>query len=458
VLIRTAFEPNPRARAIIAALAFACSCGARPAPPHLFLITVDTLRADHTGIGGYERATTPHLDALAREALVFEQAITLVPKTGPSLATHWTGLPPEAHGVTTNKLALPADVPVLAERLADAGFDTAAFVSNPILSRKKGFARGFARYSEYPKDEGLADLTRDFLAWASERSWETPSFVWIHLIDPHGPYTPPENLRERFTSDALFRNELRRVPLDYQPAPGAPPNSSLGALPPYQRLGTEDRVAYFVSQYDAEIVAMDEAVGSVLAFLRENDLFEDAGIVFTSDHGESLGEHDYYFEHGWFVHDATLRVPLVVKAPDHDDAGRIAVQVSNLDTLPTLLAMAGVEASAALPGRDLLAELEPRAFLVRNPASYPENLRALRTPEYKLVRNLDTGREQLFALTTDPNEERDVAAEQPERLDEMRRIFDVLASRDGKPASKPVVVEVDERERALLERLGYTDR
>ena len=134
---------------IIAVLSVLGIAGCAENRPHLFLITADTLRADHTSLHGYARDTTPHLETLAADAWVFEQAVTLVPKTGPSFATHFTGLVPERHGVTSNRFALPETAPVLAELLAAAGYATAAFVANPILAPRKGFARGFERYDEF---------------------------------------------------------------------------------------------------------------------------------------------------------------------------------------------------------------------------------------------------------------------------------------------------------------------
>jgi arylsulfatase A-like enzyme len=427
----------------------------------LFLITADTLRADHTSLHGYARRTTPHLEALAADGLAFEQAVTLVPKTGPSFATHFTGLEPGRHGVTSNRFALPETAPVLAELLAAAEYATAAFVANPILAPRKGFGRGFERYEEFGKQDSLEPQLRAFFAWAERHDWSTPTFVWFHTIDPHGPYTPPEALRERFVGDALFEAERRRVPLDYELPDGVPPNRVLGALPRYQRVGDEDRVAWYISQYDAEIVAVDEALGSLLDFLRARELYAPSGIVFTSDHGESLGEHDYYFEHGWFVYDASLRVPLVVKPPGAPPGGtrRIEAQVSNLDTLPTLLAMAGAAPPAGLAGSNLLAAPPGRALLASNPSTYPQRLFAVRTPQHKYVRELETGDEQLYRLRDDPAEQRDLTAVEVELADALRaewnaRMQDALPAEQGERLE---ALSPTPDERRQLEHLGYVD-
>jgi arylsulfatase len=429
--------------------------------PHLFLITSDTLRADHTSLHGYARPTTPHLEALAADGTVFEQAVTLVPKTGPSFATHFTGQAPERHGVTSNRYGLPAAMPVAAELLAAGGYTTVAFVANPILARRKGFDRGFDRYDEFGKEGSLEPQMRAFLSWARQHDWSRPAFVWIHYIDPHGPYDPPARLRDRFVGDALFEAEHRRVPLDYELPPGTPPNRVMGALPRYQRKGDEDRVAWYVSQYDAEIMAMDEALGSVLAFLRARDLYAPSGIVFTSDHGESLGEHDYWFEHGWHVYEGSVRVPLVLKPPGARGGGgrRIDAQVSNLDTLPTLLSLAGLPVPSGLPGRDLLAVPAGRPLLVSNPSTYPERFVAVRTPEIKYIRELGSGAEQTYRLADDPGEERDRTAADPALSGRLREQWQSLRDVLGAPADRAPAAALapSDEERRQLEHLGYLD-
>lgn len=436
------------------------SVGCADERPHLLLFTADTLRADHTSLHGYPRETTPHLEQLAAEGLVFAQAVTLVPKTGPSFATHFTGRRPEGHGVTSNRYALPDGLPLLAERLAASGYATAAFVSNPILAPRKGFARGFGRYDEFGKHDGLEPQWEAFLRWAETHDWSQPTFVWFHSIDPHGPYTPPARYRDRFIDDALFRSDPRRVPLEYELQEGVPPSRVIGALPRYQRIGDEDRVAWYVSQYDAEILAMDDVLGRMLGFLRKQDLYDDTAVLFTSDHGESLGEHDYYFEHGWFVYDATLRVPLVLKPPGAPDGNRRAVveQVSNIDTLPTLLALAGLVPPAGLPGHDLLAGTTgTRALIASNPSTYPEHFEALRTRDYKYVRDLESGGEQAYALASDPAEEHDLSARDPELTARLRaeweRLRRALPVASGRVA--PQGPTDDERRR--LEELGYVE-
>jgi arylsulfatase len=435
------------------ALALA-ACGGPPAP-HIVLVSADALRADHLSLFGYPRDTSPRLDAFAREASVFAQAISVIPKTAPSFATAFTGRHPEEHGVRSNFAALPAGIPLLAERLRAAGYRTAAFVSNPALAGTKGFARGFDVYELLPAEGGVARVNQAFLAFAEE-PWERPTFVWLHYIDPHGPYDPPPEHAARFLGDELARAEVR-VPRGYD-ASGAG-NKVLGAVPRYQqRADGEDRVAAYVARYDAEIRHVDDAFGAVLDALRAQGVLDTAAVVFTSDHGESLGEHDLYFEHGWFAYDTCLRVPLVIKTPGQRAGRRSEAPASNLDLLPTLLGLAGIAASDA-PGTDLLRESAPAdPVLVESSDRYPDKFHGARTPRWKYLRRESDGREELYDLAADPGETSDVSES---HADARKELADFVTARRaelrGAAVAPPEEPSIDPDTREQLRRLGYVE-
>jgi len=397
------------------------ACTPAPVRPHVILVTVDTLRPDHLSLSGYGRETSPNIDAFAAEALHFPEAVAVLPKTGPSMTTHLSGLAPCEHQVTANRIRIPDEVPLVAELFEAAGYRTAAFVSNPVLSRPKGYARGFRVFKEFTKEGGLDGLNASFLKWARKRAWDRPSFVWIHYIDPHGPYTPPGDYAELFQTDDLARADPRRLPTDYEPLAGWPINYVHGAIPRYQVRGGEDRVAAYVAWYDAEIRYMDAAFAEVLAFLKTEGLFDDATVIFTGDHGESLGEHDYWFEHGWYAYEATARIPMIVKPSGSPAARTIAHQVSNLDTAPTLLAAAGLELPATMPGTSLLGPLAERGpLLIESTSTYPELFFGLRTPQWKFLREARTGREELYDMTADQREETNLVAAHTDVAERMR--------------------------------------
>jgi arylsulfatase len=448
---------------VVLALGPSACGGAAPAErAHLLLVSADALRADHLSLNGYARETSPCIDAFAREALDYGDMVTLLPKTGPSMATHLTGLAPCEHGVTANKLCIPDEAPTVAEALLAAGYRTAAFVSNPVLSADKGFARGFEVYREIGEEGALPELNRRFLKWAEKHDWSEPTFVWLHYIDPHGPYTPPSECAELFTGDELFAAETRRLPTTYDPLPGWPINYCHGAIPNYQLIEGEDRVASYVARYDAEIRHMDAHFGAVLDYLRRAGLYERTAVILTADHGEAMGERDYWFEHGWYADEAALRIPMIVKpAGAHSTSParpmRITAQVSNLDTAPTLLAAAGLPPFPGARGASLLADPGARgALLIENTSTYPERFFGLRLAGKKYLREEASGAEELYDLAADPREERDRAAVEPELAARLARELDAALDACRAVGSTREVEPDGEAQRALG-KLGYTE-
>ena len=424
--------------------------------PHVLLVTVDTLRADHLSVHGYARETSPRIDAFARSALHYTDMVTVLPKTGPSIATHLSGVDPCQHQVTANRLRIPDEVPLVAETFRAAGYETVAWVSNPVLSPEKGFDRGFERYEGFAEEGAMSRLQRQLLRWVEERDWSRPTFTWVHYIDPHGPYTPPPEYAGLFTGDELSRAETRRLPTYYEPLQGWPVNYVLGAIPRYQLVGSEDRVAAYVAAYDAEIRYMDAAFGELLDGLRARGVYDGTAIVLTADHGESLGEHDYWFEHGWYAYEATLHVPMIVKPVGAVTPRVIDSQVSNLDTTPTLLAAAGLPVPAQLQGASLLTDPGERGpLLIQNTSTYPDRYLGVRLSGLKYLREARGGRE-LYALEADPREERNLVEE---RGAEARRLDEALRDAVEACAAIGTTEEVTPGSEAArqLEALGYTE-
>jgi arylsulfatase len=418
------------------------------------LITADALRADHLSINGYPRRTSPNIDAFAEGSWHFTQAMTVIPKTGPSFATLFTGRHPREHGVRSNFTVVPVGLPMLAERLRALGYRTAAFVSGPVLRKRVGFERGFDLYRTHL--EGVERVNGAFLRWG-KGEWTAPTFVWLHYIDPHGPYLPPQEFESLFLDDEWAGSD-QRVSLDHGNAEALTSNKLLGAVPLYQQRAGEDRVAAYVARYDAEIRFMDAAFGEVLKFLRERGLYDQSVVIFTADHGESLGEHRYWFEHGWFAHEPSLRVPLMIKRPGRGEGRAVHEPVSNLDILPTLLALVGAPAGAAGLGSDLFGPLRDRApILIESSDLYPEKFLGVRTSRWKYLRRTRDGSEELYDLRADPGEIRNLKGEAAEMLATLRRsLRDALGRLE--PAAAPAS-SADPRDDAetleQLEALGY---
>lgn len=326
----------------LAVLGAGCTRPPAPAGP-IVLVVIDTLRADHLSCWDYERPTSPHLCALTDDGWRFTRASTVRSQTTPAIASMLTGLYPHRHGLEALYLVLPDAITTLAERLRDAGWATGGFISSFVMVRDfSGLAQGFTVYDddvrtregkrenyERPATETLVRA----LAWLHAHG--PHAFLFVHLIEPHGPYTPPAPYRAAFA----------------RPAEGPPPDR----VPGYQRIDGFTTLAEYRGGYDGEIAAADAAVGQLVAALRTWGWYDAATILVTSDHGESFGEEGLWLAHGFGVHDAEAHVPLVLKPAGHRAPGAaIAAPVSVLDVYPTLLAAAGLDAATpGLAGVDL---------------------------------------------------------------------------------------------------------
>lgn len=357
----------------------------KPAVP-VVLITLDTVRADHLGCYGFAAAETPALDALARDSIRFANAFTVVPITLPSHAVILTGTYPMWNGVRDYASAgLAASVPTLAEAMKRRGYQTAAFVSAFALDSMFGLNRGFDRYDEpvaaAASSAELMLLTRPgdatttrMLSWLDGHD-RTPFFLWLHLYDAHSPYRAPSPYRDRFADHP----------------------------------------------YDGAIAFDDAQVGRVLTALRRKALYDRALVIVTSDHGESLGEHDEA-EHGFFVYNATLHVPLIVKWPGTRAARQVVNDpVSSIDIASTIAEAAGVPPDAiALQGQTLSRWLKPAAapaepvyaesYYARDSFGWHE-LRALVRGEFKYI---DAPEPELYDLERDPSERANLIASHPD--------------------------------------------
>lgn len=326
---------------------------------NVLLITVDTLRGDHLGLYGYGRSTSPRLDLLARQGRVFERAFSHAPVTGSAIASIMTGRLPRQTRTFGND-SLERRSVTLAETLRNAGYRTGAVVSNFVLLARKGFSDGFEDYDHRLEEKELnrgapersaSRTTAAALTWLRSAR-RRPFFLWVHYQDPHGPYTPPSPYSEMFAADAAGGPTL----------PVGPTLGSRRSIPAYQVLGARREAAYYVSQYDGEIRFLDEALGSLFDGLEALDLRRRTLIVLTADHGEGMGENDYYFAHGEHLFPGLLRIPLVLW---HEalPAGRSSKVVQHIDIAPTVLRVAGILPSDRLGGRDLLGD-PPNAVVV----------------------------------------------------------------------------------------------
>jgi len=311
--------------------------GADPsAPPNVLLITVDTLRADHLGAYDYPLPTSPRIDELARSGVRCAAVMATASETAPATASLLTGLYQPGHRVVENRSTLPADVTTLAEHLRARGYATAGFVGNELVGDGFGFAQGFDHFEIFGQDASLhSDAKGAALAEAWLRSAPTaPWHLWVHFMDPHGPYAPDHDWETRDYPDGWFGDDV--------PVPVGRGNIGLGSIPRYQMIPRESQLSSYVRRYDGEISFTDGQIGRLVDVVRELGMDERTLIVVTADHGEGLTEHAEYLQHGWFVYETTLHVPLIVSWPGTLPAGHVVTaSMSGVDLTPTLLELVG---------------------------------------------------------------------------------------------------------------------
>lgn len=378
----------------------------RGRPLNVIVYLVDTLRADHLGCYGYERPVSPRIDAFAREATLFRHTVAQAPWTRPSAATILTGLLPRTHGVNHKKHALAPEAVTLAETLKDHGYRTAGFVTNGNVARSFGFGQGFDNYELLGRKRSAAtDVNARAALWL-EKEWkgDAPFFLYLHTVEPHAPYTPPEPFRQRFAPE-VKDEALTRMRFLHQIEEG-----KIAATPELRQ--------NLLNLYDAEIAANDAAFGNLIDLLRQRHLWQDTVIVFVSDHGEEFFDHGGW-EHGRSLHTEMLDVPLIVRIPGAGNGLALERQAQHADVVPTILNTLGIAIPAAVEGRSLLPWIagkapkedgEEEAFSWLD--EYGVKAASVTTPEWRLIdgRSPIPGR-SLYDRRADPHEKSDLAAD-----------------------------------------------
>jgi len=336
-------------------------CSVDPASRSVVLITIDTLRADHLSIGGNAVLTSPVLDAFARRGTRFEWAFSTCSYTVPSHASMLVGMYPSFHsaGLMNSQQRLAPEENTLAEILREAGWRTAAIVSNAVLDPAVGLDQGFESYdARLPDRERVRPMSERRAANAVDRALEKLDefegerfFLWLHLQDPHGPYTPPESTpRLEASRDIRSSKRALRLPIGRD-------NSGYQAIPIYQAYGSERAFVEYRDRYDREIRSLDAELARLFAYFEEHALLERALVIVTSDHGEAMGEDDFYFNHGHSVGLEQVHVPLFFTGNEIRSNRPISTPVSNLSVFATILEYLGQPIPEGVQSESLLAVL-----------------------------------------------------------------------------------------------------
>ena len=380
----------------------------------VILISIDTLRADHLPMFGYRSVDTPALDALRRDGVLFTNAYSQVPLTLPSHAAIFTGLLPPGNHVRNNiGYSLDPKVPTLPALLHDAGYATGAAVSAFVLRRSGGLAKSFDFYDDNIENvpgTAVSGLQRSGTITESiAKNWVAqhdggPFFFFLHLYEPHAPYTPPEPFFSRYAS-----------------------------------------------KYDGEIATADSIVGDFLAFLKSRGVYDKAIIVFVSDHGEGLSEHGDP-EHGIFLYREEIHVPLVVKLPKSARAGEtIADPVALVDLLPTITQLTSTTAPAHIDGISLFAKHDAHRRIYSE-TLYPRihlgwsDLYSLTDHQFEFIK---APRSELYDVVRDPGERRNIIGDERRVYASMRQDLDQRVTPFESPG------RVDPEEAKKLSALGY---
>ena len=443
-------------------------------PANLVICVLDAARADHIGCYGYPRDTTPNIDQLARESVVFRNHFAAFPSTRPSTLSLLTGLYPDAHlgaeGQTTAEAAF-----TFAKGLKAAGFDTAFFSSNAVASPETGVgadfdrvfvkqsARGKAKKERIPDDdlwrtpEGLIQV---FARWLADEG-QSRFFAYCHFLPPHNPYNAPDALKQLVAAEPA--PTIRRRRLEFPEA--APP---YGEYRPFA-------LGQWANLYDANMRWADWGVGEVVRQLRERGLLNNTLLVVTADHGEAFGEHGYIY-HAHAVYDEFVHIPLVIRFPGQQRlVGEVGALTQTVDLLPAIFDFCRipyprdrVQGDSLLPLLDGKASRVREYVFARSAEPWPSYL--VRDSAWSLILYRGGKLRTLYDLRADPEQTRNAIAEHPDVAQKMVAAFRRFASTQKRsldeflspqavtaPAPKAPPSKLSEETRRELKALGYLE-
>jgi len=403
--------------------------------PNVILLVMDATRADYLSVYGHPNRTSAAIDRIASQGVRFDQCIAAASWTLPSMASFFTGLHTRHHNVTSRNLVLRPSYTTLAEKFRDAGYRTRGISCNVWVGDFSGLEQGFEDTvaiwrdtNALSIDAGAASANRAALQWIDSLSSKDPFFLYIHYMEPHFPYRPPQPFDRLFTNPGTSAAVLEKVRCWKSPR-------ELGFILKEPSCSIQPaELKVLQAQYEGEIAYLDQKIGELTTELSRRDLLDGLILIITADHGEHVGDH-HLLDHKMSVYDAVIRVPLIIRYPPRIQPGTtIRRQVQTIDLFPTLSTFCGLvdtetdgiplifKENPDLPARTTFTEFaRPLLFIDVIERNFPladyspidRSLLAVRTERYKLIRASD-GRHELFDLRADPREERNLFGQLPE--------------------------------------------
>lgn len=441
--------------------------------PDVVICVLDAARADHIGCYGYPRETTPNVDSLAGDSLLFMKHYAQATETKLSIACLFTSQYVETHRAFGGR-PLPESTVTMARALRDAGYRAALFSSNLQASPAYGLGGDFDdvfwledfedRVADGEAAHGPEVLLRAFEQWLSGAAG-SPLFAYIHLLPPHRPYEAPEEMRQLFADQR---------PPDYQPSAYRP-----GELPypfPAQKKVAEPLpLPEWINTYDACLRYGDWAVGEICRLVQDSGRWDNTILVVTSDHGEAFGEHGFT-GHAASIHEEAARVPLLIRLPGGTSATRIHALTQSIDLLPTLIDLLGIRCPMeTMQGRSLAPLIHGRSGRVNEyvftRARGPEGRHkyAIRSEDYALLLFRNETWRELYDMSDDPGQRRNIIGERPQVERAMLEAFRAFAERQARPptgfltpeaaheADREDIPDLPPRLRRELRALGYVN-
>jgi arylsulfatase A-like enzyme/Flp pilus assembly protein TadD len=416
--------------AILAISAFGCKkeIPKPQAPSAAILISIDTLRADYLKLYNPKGTSTPNLEQFAREGVTFREVSSQVPYTLPSHCTMLTGVYPTAHQVRDNvRDVLPANIPTLAEDFKQNGYQTAGFVGSMVLSEQTGLSRGFDSYDDFfsrgdvhAEDLGgierrAEEVFQSFQYWMEHRNSTSPFFAFLHFYDPHSPYDPPHEYATSQKQEDLYAGEIKYV---------------------------------------------DFVLGELFTFLKNKNVWNDAIVLITSDHGEMLNEHGE-IGHGFFLYEPALKVPLLIRGPGLPNGKSIDELVQLADIAPTLLTLSGLKVPSTVQGESLKPVLDGgqkknrAAFAESYFASLQFGVSPIKMIQDGNLKYIEAPHPELYDLSSDPGESRNLVSERKSETQKLKTQIAQFEKAYSRKQNKNETRNITAEEAEKFAAIGY---